>query len=86
MLKETKADLNLRYQAVAGAYERILTGMPTMLDSDLKELLRQAYRYGYEKAKAERAQDIMLFKGFDPDEEKRGRYGRNRHGDQADHR
>lgn len=73
MNRETKADLKLRYEGVAGAYQRILIGMPTMLESDLKELLRQAYRYGYEKAKAERAEDIMLFKGFDPDEEKRGR-------------
>lgn len=86
MLKETKADLDLRYQAVAGAYQRILTGMPTMLQSDLRNLMQLAYWFGYDTAKAERAEDIMLFKGFDDDEEKRGRYGRNRHGDQADHR
>ena len=73
MLKETRAELEKRFDGVAGAYERILIGMPTMLQSDLDWLLRLAYQYGYEKAKAERARDIMLFQGYDPDEERRGR-------------
>lgn len=73
MNRETKADLKLRYEGVAGAYQRILNGMPTMLQSDLRNLMQLAYWFGYDTAKAERAQDIMLFKGFDPDEEKRGR-------------
>ena len=73
MIRETKADLKLRYEGVAGAYKRILIGMPTMLQSDLRTLMQLAYWFGYDTAKAERAQDIMLFKGFDDDEEKRGR-------------
>ena len=73
MNRKTKADLKLRHQAVAGAYKRILNGMPTMLQSDLRNLMQLAYWFGYDTAKAERAQDIMLFRGFDDDEEKRGR-------------
>lgn len=73
MTRETKAELDLRQQAVAGAMSRILNGMPTMLQSDLRNLIQLAYWFGYDTAKAERVEDIMLFRGFDPDEEKRGR-------------
>lgn len=73
MTHEDKRETLLLKDGIASVLHRIHQTCPTMITSDAVNLIRLSYTLGRIVGRDEKAKEILLFKGRDPDEKRRHR-------------
>lgn len=77
MDKEYKREMGLLRDAAVSIGWEISESVSESVWEQIVQFGRLCKAYGEMEAKVMRAQDILLFQGFDDDEERRGRHGRH---------